>query len=80
LADRHRQDNAPPRTADPGAVERIAPPIRLVGHGVKIRRDRPTLSPKSNQLRMMRVSAGQPGEHRLRQQPLPPNREQSFDV
>jgi len=65
---------------DAGAVEGVAAAIRFVGDGVEVGCDRPSLRPKTNQLRVLRVPAGAAGEHSLRQEAFPPNREQSFDV
>ena len=80
LAGRDGEDDPPPRGGDSRAVEGVASPVGLVGDRVKVRRDRPSPGLKPNQLRMMRIAAGQSAEDRLRQETFPPNRDQSFDV
>jgi len=80
LAGGDGEGNPAPRGGDAGAVEGVASPIGLVGDGVEVSRDRPSLRPKANQLRVLRVPAGAAREYGLRQEAFPPNREQSFDV
>jgi hypothetical protein len=80
LAGRDREDDPPAGGRDSGAVEGVASPVGLVGDRVKVHRDRLSPGPKANQLRMLRIAAGQSAKDRLRQETFPPNRDQSFDV